>query len=381
MAGHDGSRDGCITAGAFDSLRIESGRLRRGIGLVDYSHYGKFRLDGPTALDLLNRVNLADISRLAINKMTSSLMLKGDGSVLCDAYVVNQGANYLLLTEGVAPAAVGAVLEQEGQEVGGSVQVTDRTRDLALVGLDGPYAWELLKDLIGVRILGTRYLEVVEDQAIDQIPLSILRAGKTGEFGYLLLVDAGNARGLWERLLAAGRDYEVQPCGYEAIELCKIENRFVNMHREGALAANALELNCRVMVDREKDDYVGREATVAAMQSGPRRRLIGLALTSEEGAEVPALTPGAEVPALTPGAEVFSQGKCIGTLANAAYSFGLSQHIGLGFLDAGYAYVGLDYEVQTQGMTWPVRTVSAPFILNKSLSVRPQEDSYLIATV
>jgi aminomethyltransferase len=366
--GSEGMKDGCVTAVEFEPIAAAYGSIRQGIGLTDYSHYGKFELSGPAALDLVNRANLADISRLAINKMTSSLMLKEDGSVLCDAYVVNQGTSYLLLTEGVHHATVAALLGSEADGVGGPVTVVDQTRELALIGLDGPFAWELLKDLVGVKVLGMRYLEVVTGQVIDQVPFTLLRAGKTGEFGYLLLVDAGQVGRLWERLLDAGRDYQARPCGFEVIDLCKIENRFLNMHREGALAANALELNCRVMVGREKDDYLGREAVEEVLRTGPRRRLIGLAVNGE--------TNGPEDHAPVCGSEILYQGECIGILANTSYSFGLSQQIGLGLLDTRYAYVGLDYELQSQGTTWPIRTLSAPFLLNRSLSVRPQEDSY-----
>ncbi len=38
------------------------------------------------------------------------------------------------------------------------------TTDIGLIGLDGPFSWELLKDLIGVKILGLRFLEMLENQ-------------------------------------------------------------------------------------------------------------------------------------------------------------------------------------------------------------------------
>jgi len=332
--------------------------------LVDDCYYGKFRLTGPSALEAVNHITLSDISRLSLNKATQSYVLQPDGRVLCDAYVLNQGGNYLVLTEGAPPAAVREAIARSCQAVGAG-DPEDWTTTHALIGLDGPFAWELLKDLIGIKVLGTRYLEVLGGQRIEQAPVTVLRAGKTGEFGYLLLTEAIHASSLWKQLLRAGEAYDALPCGTEAIDLCKLENRIVNVRKEGAMAANALELNCRVMVSREKDDYVGREAIDLALRDGIRRRLIGVKIAGGDAGRLPEV-----------GAEVQHQGETIGVLANAGYSYTLGKPIGVSFLDTPYAYVGMDYELKTAGGSLGVHTVSAPMILNRSISIRPQEDSY-----
>lgn len=359
-----GSCDECEVPIRFGAVEKEYACVRNGVGLSDNSHYGKFRLSGPSALEAVNFINLADISRLAVNKATQSYLLQPDARVLSDVYVLNQGGNYLLLTEGAPPAAVGAAIAQSCQTVSAG-EPQDLTTSHALVGLDGPFAWELLKALIGVKVLGTRYLEVLGGQKIGQVPVTVLRAGKTGEFGYLLMTEAANAQSLWEQLIQAGQAFDVLPCGIETIDLCKLENRIVNVRKEGAMAANALELNCRVMVGREKDDYVGRDVIEAARRDGIRRRLIGLTIAEAGAGNLPAV-----------GSEIQHQGETIGVLANTGYSYTLGQAIGVGFINTPYAYVGLDYELKTPTGSLGAHTTSAPMILNRSISIRPQEDSY-----
>jgi aminomethyltransferase len=368
-AGSVEARDGCPVLARFDSLADEYRRLRQGIGLTDHSHYGKFQLAGPAALDVANRLAVGDVSRLPIKRALFSFILNPDGSVLCDLYVLNRGDSYLLLTEGAEPARVRDVLTRESTPLGGSVTVTDLTGSTALIGLEGPFAWELLKELIGVKILGVRYLGVMEDQAIGDVPATILRGGKTGEYGYLLVTAAGKAAGVWNRLLEAGKDFHLQPCGHEALDVCRLENRFINLAKEGRQAKNILELNCRILVAHDKENYIGQEEVAAARTNGIRRRLIGLTIGWPAGGD-----PAASLPPV--GAEVQYQGARIGELANASYSYLLSQHIGVAFLEVDYAYVGLDYELKAGGTTCPARTVSAPFILNRSATIRPQEDSY-----
>jgi aminomethyltransferase len=360
--------DGCATPAQFSSVKEEYHHLRQGIGLVDQSHCGKFRVAGSSALDLLNRLSLADLTRVAINRMMASYMLHPDGTILCDLYAVNRGDSYLLFTQGREPGQILEVLHEEGRAFSGTASVTNLTQETALLGVQGPFAWELMKDLLGIRILGTRFQEVMTGEKIGPIPVTVYRGGKTAEFAYLLEVDAGDAQGLWQTLLDAGKPYDLIPCGIEAQDICSLEDRIVNTRREGALAENVLELNCRIMVSRDKGDYIGREAVERAIEQGLRRRLVGICMQSMDGPEMRALDVGAVLQ---------YQGAPIGTVANAGFSYTLGKEIGVAFLDVAYAYAGLDYEVRTGNGTMPVRTVSAPFVLNRSFTIRPQEDSYL----
>jgi aminomethyltransferase len=233
-----------------------------------------------------------------------------------------------------------------------------------LIGLDGPFSWELLKDEVSIRTIGLRYLDVMPQQILAGVPVDLLRAGKTGEFGYLLKCAAADTGKLWDALLAAGAPLGLIPCGTEAFELAKLENRFTSMKREGAAAQNVLELNCRVVVSREKGDYVGREAVEEAMDGGLKRRIVGF--RCDEGAALPEI--GAEI-----GASVRYGGEEIGVVVAADRSYGLDNSvIGLAFITLDYAYAGCRYEVDGVGA---VQTVSAPFLLNRSLMIRPQEDS------
>ena len=360
--GEVGVRDDCRTHQSYSAVEAEHQAIRTGIGLVDYSAYGKFVVRGPAALELVNRVVMADVARVPIRRMVSTPMLREDGTLLCDAHVANLGEEYLLLTEGAPADHVVAGLRAQAALLGG-VEIVDRTRESVLFGLDGPYAWELLRELAGMSILSMRYLEVMVDESIGDIPVALYRAGKTGEFGYWIHCDSANAHQLWKLLLQAGRPFNLVPCGYAAIDLCRLENRFLNPLREGTEAENALELNCRILVSSDKGEYIGKPAIDRMLASGPRRRMIGLLLSEKAGLP-------------EPGTAVAYREQVIGQVVSAGHSFTLNRTIALALLDVEYAYVGLDYELRADGQSSPARTVSSPFILTRSLSVRPQEDSY-----
>src|SRR5438445_486785 len=83
----------------------------------------------------------------------ATLIRREDGGVACETYVANLGDGYLLLTEGASPAEIAGLLANEARDVPGT-EVVDTTRETALFSVDGPYAWELIKDLVGMGILG-----------------------------------------------------------------------------------------------------------------------------------------------------------------------------------------------------------------------------------
>jgi aminomethyltransferase len=329
-------------------------RIRLGAGLTDYSGYQVFELSGADATNALNSVTLGDVTRLPIGKVMATYMLRQDATLLADVLIWNQGGRFLILAETSHGESLGPWIAAHAT----GATVKDVASEVCLLGVDGPFAWEVLKELTGVRILGLRYLEAMPDQKLGGIATDIIRAGKTGEYGYVLKCRAEDCGALHAKLLEVGQPFHVAACGSEVVDLCKLENRFTNVFKEGAAAKNVLELNCRLQVSSDKGDYVGREAIEQSISEGISRRLIGLSM---EGAEPPA-----------EGSAVSYKGDPIGELVSAGYSWTLGVPIGLAMLSSDYAYVGCQYEV---GGT-AAKTVSAPFVFNKSIQIRPQEDSF-----
>jgi aminomethyltransferase len=347
----------------YSSKEEEYLHLRRGIGISNWQHLSKIQVKGPNALDAVNHLVASDASRIPIARLASTYMLNPDGSVFADTYICNQGDGFLLISEGPSPAAIFEHVRTHGK-LARPDDAVDITEQKALFGVDGPFAWELLKQLIGVKILGLRYLEMMPGQTIAGTSADVFRAGKTGEFGYFVMCAIASSDAVWQALTKAGAEFGAVECGSESINLTRMENRFVNMESEGAKAQNILELNCRILIGREKEDYTGKDAVEGALTTGPKKRLIGICL--DEKGEVP----------VQQGAIVEYKGKAIGEVTSSDFSYTLGHQIAVALLDNEYAYVGCPYQVQTSKGLQAGHTVSAPFILNNSLKVHPQEDSF-----
>jgi aminomethyltransferase len=361
-----GERDGCATASVYSNVEAEYTCVRERVGVQDLSHYGKIAVSGDAALDLINRLILTDLARLPINQLQATIMLDENARPVCDLLIANLGTQYLLLSEGCTPAAVLARLTEASADFPGVV-ISDRSDALGLLSLDGPYSWELLKVFLGLGVIGTRYREIVPHQMIGGIDVTLARAGKTGEYGYLLLCSAEQTLALWDALKQAGQKFDLLPIGFRTADICRMENRVFSQHQEGNVVDNVFELNTRAMFGRDKDDFLGRAKLEEVMEKGVSRRIIGVSFDEAIVATADAFAPGA---AISFGCQM------VGSLVNAAYSYTLKRWIGLALIEEEFACVGVNYSIYaTQGAAL-ASSVSAPFLFNKSMSIRPQEDSY-----
>jgi aminomethyltransferase len=186
-------------------------------------------------------------------------------------------------------------------------------------------------------------------------PVTMYRTANTGGDGWLLRVHADAAPGLWRTLAACGASRGLVECGFEDVDLCKLENGVVNMEREGSQVESVVELRPVGAPMPDKADYVGRHAVERALRRGVRRRLVGLAV-GRPGAG------GCDAPAVDVGAPVRCAGADAGTVVNAAYSPGLGRWIATALLDAGRARPGLECHVGIDGSALRATTVAPPFV-------------------
>ena len=73
--------------------------------------------------------------------------------------------------------------------------------DHVVLSLDGFKSWEIVKKIFGADIIGLPYLSIENYQFAGE-PVRFIRAGKTSEFGYLLVAPVKIAAQLFDTLKA-----------------------------------------------------------------------------------------------------------------------------------------------------------------------------------
>ena len=103
----------------------------------------------------------------------------------------------------------------------------------------------------------------------EGIPFMLTRTGYTGELGYELFCAERDAVALWDGLMVAGEEFELQPMGGAALEVIRIEAGLAAANAEFAPGVDAFEAGLDFAVDLNKADFVGKHWHVT-----PARRLL-----------------------------------------------------------------------------------------------------------
>lgn len=181
---------------------------RRGAGLFDVSHMGRFRLRGPGAEACLRRVLTNDAASLPPGRAHYTFLANERGGAEDDAYLYRSAADDFLLVVNASNRARGFELLAAGLgENGGGdgARLTDESEALAMIALQGPLAARVLEAAVPRSAFPEDRRNRHASARFEGAELLIARTGYTGEaVCFELFVETRRAETLWTRLAAAG---------------------------------------------------------------------------------------------------------------------------------------------------------------------------------
>jgi glycine cleavage system aminomethyltransferase T len=334
------------------SLESEVGAIRNSAALSEIPGRVCLLLSGNDVEAVMNRLCPCELF-LRDGQMQQSLLLNERGNPIADLFVCADGDDFLWLAEGM-PARGLEELIRTHTAPGEEINVIDLTSDHDLLSINGPYAWELLSEVISAEIVGLPFSAFFRGD--DFI---CFRTSATGEYSYDLLVPRGQAPRWRERILETGKAFDLEVAGAAALNLCALENFVFNVGTDASGDVTPLELQLQWRVSYKKT-YPGSVA-LAQRRKAFTRRAVLLSAASE----------------LKSGDRLLREGREAGTLLNAGYSFARREWLALALLDREWAFSDVPLEcVSRAGKITPARTLSAPAIDNRSLYVDPQRHTY-----
>jgi aminomethyltransferase len=307
------------------------------------------RLSGDDAFGTLDRVLPAALT-LQDTQVRHTVLLREDGVVFADVYVARDDEAYFLLSEGPGVEALEAWLRQHA--TGPALEVRRLGETHTLLSLHGPWCWELLAACVGPDVMGMPYLSFLRLES----GVLCFRTGKTGEYGYDLLVPTGAAAEFRAGLEQQGATYGLTPVSLPALEQCGLENWFFSIRREGRHALTPLELGLQWRLSPGKD-FVGAEAVKARRRGGFTQRVTCLLAEGSPAED----------------AAVEYDGQVVGRVLASGESPVLGRVVTVALVDLPLAVPGL------QGFVaggHAARSVSPPVLNNRSLYVSAQRHTW-----
>ncbi len=345
---------GFFAASAYaDHLDIEYNAIREAAALIDVSPLRKYRVSGPDAIRLVDRVITRDATKLPVGRVLYAPWCDEDGRVLDDGTVARLDETTFRWTA-ADPTLRWLLLNARGLDV----RVEDVTETVAALALQGPNARAVLEAASGASFADVPYFGRRE-ASVGGVPVDVTRTGYTGDLGYELWVDAADALGLWDALALAGRPFGLRPAGMLALDVVRIEAGLIMAEvdytsarhaRIPEQAASPFELGLGRLVDLRKGPFVGRRALERELAAGgPPRRLAGLEVSWEgiEGMHGElGLAPAVPAAASREHVPVFAGNRRVGRVTSRTWSPTLKKTIALASVPAALASPGTALEVE-----------------------------------
>jgi len=203
-------------------------------GIFDTSHMAAVSVKGAGAFELLQHCFTKDLSacigparkQLVAGRCVYGVFLNETGGVIDDALVYKNGADaYTIIVNAGMGRPVSDHLKNHTD--GKIVDILDLTDQLGKIDVQGPMAAKIVSTLIQnpetvfekmpyfsfKGNFSDDPVEAGEVRLTDGTPILLSRTGYTGEFGFEIFLKAEQTVALWEKLIEAGKAFDVLPCG------------------------------------------------------------------------------------------------------------------------------------------------------------------------
>ncbi|OBY28360.1 aminomethyltransferase family protein [Leisingera sp. JC1] len=264
---------GYASAAMLDTVEFEYFAIRNQTTLFDISPMHKYRITGPDALRVVNRLVTRDAAKLRDGRVGYALWCDEEGMVIDDGTLFRfSETDFRLCCQ--EPMYTWLLDTAWGFDA----EITDESHDIAALSLQGPTSFSLMQDA-GLQAVAE--MKPFDWREIEP-DLWVSRTGFTGDLGYELWVPNGKALELWDRLWAKGGHWGLKAIGFDALNICRIEAGFIAagfdfqpVHTAMRLGRgrSPLELGFGKMVDFTKGHFNGRRALLDQQKNGLRYHL------------------------------------------------------------------------------------------------------------
>jgi glycine cleavage system aminomethyltransferase T/glycine/D-amino acid oxidase-like deaminating enzyme len=321
------------------AIGAEALATRQTAGLFDESSFAKIEIEGPGAVDFLQRLCGNDIDR-PNGSITYTQMLNRRGGIECDFTVTRLADARFLIVTGTAFGNhdLGWIRKQLPADGDADVRVRDITADRVCFGIWGPRARDILQAVTNDDLSNAAFpYMTAREITLADVPVLALRVTYVGELGWELYTPSAHGSALWRSLWEAGRDHGLVAAGYRAIDALRLEKGYRVWSSDITPEETPYEAGLGFAVKLDKGvDFLGREALVAAKAAG-RRKLLRCLVLDDPRSVCLANEP------------VRVAGEIVGRVTSGGYGFAVEQSIAFAYLPPDRAALGTRGEVEVFG--------------------------------
>ena len=340
----------------FDDVAREHMALRTNVGMIDMSPFGKIRVEGTDALDVLQKVSANDVD-VPTGRIVYTQWLNSRAGVEADLTIARLGeASFLIVTSATAIVRDLAWLRRHIPDDAHCVAI-DVTSAEACLAIAGPNARNLLAPVVGCDLSNEAFpFGAVGYGEIGMAPVRLHRVSYVGELGWEIYVASDQAHEVFRVVSPRLAETGGAMAGVLAMDSCRVEKAYRHFGHDIGGDDHVLEAGLGFAVRAGKRDgrfgpFVGRDAIATKRESGLTKRLLQFKLIDP-------------TPLLYHNEPIVRDGKIVGYLTSGAYGHCLGAAVGLGYVTRRPAEREQDmaaskYEIEIAGVRWAAEAALA----------------------
>ena len=338
----------------FARWQQEHQAARQNVIVMDMSFMGKFLVQGRDAGRCLNRISGNQVDG-APGVITYTQWLNETGTLEADLTVTKLSPDkYMVVVTDTMVRHAETWLKRNIPE-GAQAIVTDVTSAYGQLNVQGPNSRALLQKLTTTDLSNQAFpFRTAREIDIGFARVLCIRITYLGELGYELYVPAEQATHVYDRIVAAGREFALEHAGLKALASLRMEKGYRDYGHDIDNTDVPYEVGLGFALDLNKaEGFIGKEAVLANKAKGPlTRRLVQVLVKDPEP-----LMFHAEV--------VRRDGVAVGYVRAASYGHTLGGAVGLAMIepkapvDAVYLSSG-EWQVEIAGKLYPASVSARP---------------------
>jgi aminomethyltransferase len=316
----------------YTSIVEEHTAVRERVGLFDISHMGEVLVAGPNAGTVLNRLLTNDAQRIEVGQAQYTLMCNEHGGVIDDLIVYRVEPTVYLMV--INAANIEKDFAWMNAHVTATAVFDNQSERTAALALQGPLSAKFLENSAALRPFH------VERETVFGKLCWVARTGYTGEDGFEILCDAGDAVELWDEFLDFGAEFGITPCGLGARDTLRLEMCYPLNGSDLTEDTTPIEAGLRRFVSFDKGEFIGRAVMLEQKEKGVARKLVAFKMAGK-------------TPPPRPHYAILAGGRKVGDITSGTQSPTLGLGIGLGYVEAAVAGIRTKIEIEIRGKAYP----------------------------
>lgn len=331
---------------SYSGLNEEHLTVRNAVGVFDVSHMGEFKVKGPGALALLQKVTSNDVSKLTDWKVQYSCLPNEKGGIVDDllVYRVAENEYYLVVNASNIEKDWNWISKHNtfGAEM---IDVSDKT---SLLAVQGPKAINTLQKLTDVDLSKMEYytFTVGKMAGVDNIVIS--NTGYTGAGGFELYIPNEKVEEIWNKIFEAGKEFGIKPIGLGARDTLRLEMGFCLYGNDIDDTTSPIEAGLGWITKFTKD-FTNRTQIESHKTNGVAKKLVGFEMIDRG-------IPRHDYQIAD------ATGNVIGKVTSGTQSPSLNKAIGMGYVKTEFAKPDTEIFVLIRDKAIKAKVTKLPFL-------------------